>query len=142
VKFLLDTDHISIWQGRSGAEYAVLVNHLAQHPTADVVLCIISFHEQAVGCHALINRARNALELQRGYDLLQRVLAGFSAAPVLAFDAAAGVTFDRLRANRVRISTMDLRIAAVALSRGLVVVTRNVSDFTKVPGLVTEDWTK
>ncbi|WP_292769159.1 hypothetical protein [Nostoc sp. NOS(2021)] len=54
----------------------------------------------------------------------------------------------RLRSQRVRLSTMDLRIVAlaqppggIAISRNLVLLTRNVSDFSKVPGLVREDWT-
>ena len=46
-----------------------------------------------------------------------------------------------LRRQGVRISTMDLRIAAIAISRNLVLLTRNVSDFSKVPGLIIEDWT-
>jgi tRNA(fMet)-specific endonuclease VapC len=61
--------------------------------------------------------------------------------PVIPFDAAAAAVFDGLVAQRVRVATMDLRIAAIALSRGMVLVTRNVSDFGKVPGLQTEDWT-
>lgn len=59
----------------------------------------------------------------------------------MAFDAPAAAVFDGLRAQRVRIATMDLRIASIALSRGLILLTRNVSDFSKVPGLVTENWT-
>jgi tRNA(fMet)-specific endonuclease VapC len=35
---------------------------------------------------------------------------------------------------------MDLRLAAVALENNLTVVTRNVRDFGRVPGLQTEDW--
>jgi tRNA(fMet)-specific endonuclease VapC len=60
---------------------------------------------------------------------------------VLPFDTAAISIYDTLRSQRVRIATMDLRIAATALSRGLTLLTRNVQDFRKVPGLVTEDWT-
>lgn len=46
-----------------------------------------------------------------------------------------------MRAKRVRISTMDLRIASIALSHNLIVLTRNEVDFRKVPGLSIEDWT-
>lgn len=36
---------------------------------------------------------------------------------------------------------MDLRIAAIAVSRNLVLLTRNVADFGKIAELRTEDWT-
>ncbi|WP_199331967.1 type II toxin-antitoxin system VapC family toxin [Anabaena lutea] len=57
------------------------------------------------------------------------------------FDAEAITIFDSLRRKKVRVAKMDLRIAAIAMSRNLVLLTSNVSDFSKVPGLVTEDWT-
>jgi tRNA(fMet)-specific endonuclease VapC len=60
---------------------------------------------------------------------------------VLPFDSNASLTFDGLVVQRVRIATMDLRIASIALSQGLTVLTRNARDFGKVPGLVTDDWT-
>ena len=43
---------------------------------------------------------------------------------------------------KVRIGTMDLKIAAIALVHEAVLITRNVSDFVKVPGLRAQDWTK
>jgi len=36
---------------------------------------------------------------------------------------------------------MDLRIAAISLANGLILLTRNLSDFAVIPGLVIEDWT-
>ena len=69
------------------------------------------------------------------------ILQAFLNAPVLPFDAAAGAALDGLRVRHVRIAAMDLRIAAIALSRNLVLLTRNERDFSRVPGLRTEDWT-
>ena len=37
---------------------------------------------------------------------------------------------DNLRVQRVRIATMDLRIAATALSRGLILLTRNLGEIS------------
>lgn len=140
MKFLLDTDHLSILQKQSGPEYAALSARMALHPLADFALCIVSFHEQVLGCHTYLSRARTSADVLRGYNLLDRVLDAFAAAQVLPFDAAAAGVLDGLPGN-LRLATMDLRIASIALSRGLVLLTRNVRDFGKVPGLITEDWT-
>jgi tRNA(fMet)-specific endonuclease VapC len=73
--------------------------------------------------------------------MFDRVLSAFAAAEVLAFDANASIVFDGLVAKRTRIATMDLRIASIALSQGMTLLTCNTRDFSKVPGLVIEDWT-
>ncbi len=139
MKYLLDTDHISILQRRSGPEFAVLSARISRESRADLGLSIVSFHEQVLGCHAFINRSRDVV---RGYDMLVRALRQFAAAPIVTFDESARVVFDGLGPQRLRIGTMDLRIASIALSRGLILLTRNSADFAKVPDLAMEDWTR
>ncbi|WP_036485930.1 type II toxin-antitoxin system VapC family toxin [Myxosarcina sp. GI1] len=141
MRYLFDTDHISLLQRRSGIEFTRLTIRIGQYSSADFALSIVSFHEQVLGAHNFINRARTNIDTIRGYTLLLEILQGFASAPVLPFDAEASAIFDKFRGQRVRVSTMDLRIAAIAMSRNLVLLTRNVSDFSKVPELVTEDWT-
>lgn len=142
MKYLLDTDHISVLQRRSGPEFAKLSARVSREPRADLGFSIVSFHEQVLGCHAYINRARNVGDVVRGYDMLVRALRQFAAAPVVTFDDRARVVFDGLGSHRLRVGVMDLRIASIALSGGLVLLTRNAADFTRVPGLVIEDWTQ
>lgn len=141
MKYLLDTDHISFLQRGVGPDFALLSLHLSQHPVSDIALSIISFHEQALGGHALVNRAKTIAEVIRGYALYNAILQSYLIAIVLPFDAPAAAIFQSLEASKLGIKTMDLRIAAIALSRGLILVTRNGRDFAKIPGLVIEDWT-
>lgn len=141
MNFLLDTDHLSILQLGQGVEFNRLSPRIAARPVAELGVSIVSLHEQALGCHTYISRAKTAAEVLRGYDLLRRVLADFQAMPVVPFDTAASAVNDQLVRAKIRIGTMDLRIAATALSRGLILLTRNVRHFGQVPGLVTEDWT-
>ncbi len=74
--------------------------------------------------------------------MLSRIIQMFSKGPVLPSDEAAISVYDDLSKQRLRVGTMDLRIAAIALSRDLTLLTRNVGDFGKIPGLRTEDWTR
>ena len=61
---------------------------------------------------------------------------------MLDFDEAAAAKFEDLQRLRLRIGTMDLKIAAIAVSRGATVLSRNLKDFGRVPGLKAEDWTR
>ena len=138
---MLDTDHISFLQRRSSSEFSQLAFRMAQHPISDFALSVISFHEQVIGTHSFINRAQTNTDLARGYTLLLETLNGFTKAPVLPFDSKAIAIFDQMRTQKVRVATMDLRIAAIAISNNLVLLTRNTGDFSKVPNLIIEDWT-
>jgi tRNA(fMet)-specific endonuclease VapC len=141
VKYLLDTDHISILQRQASPEYAVLSARMAQHQPDDFAFSIISFHEQVIGCHTYLSQARNSADLGRGYRMLGQVITDFAAATVLPFDDPAAAGYDGLSSSRLRVAAMDLRIAAIALSRWLTLLTRNARDFGCVPGLVFENWT-
>ena len=63
---------------------------------------------------------------------------------ILPFDASAAVVYGRVRAELEaagnQIGEADTRIAAIALSHGLIVVTGNVRHFSRVPDLPIENW--
>jgi tRNA(fMet)-specific endonuclease VapC len=63
---------------------------------------------------------------------------------VLAFDRRAARIFGTLKADLERAGTPlaepDLRIAAIAISHQLTLVTRNVRHYGRVPDLTVENW--
>ncbi len=61
---------------------------------------------------------------------------------VLDFDAAAAADFGRIKIalRKAPIGPLDMLIAAHARSRGLVVITGNVGEFQRLPGLEVENW--
>ena len=64
----------------------------------------------------------------------------FAAWDVMPWTTAAADVLNDLRRQRVRIGTMDLKIASIALSLGAKLLSRNLRDFQQVPGLHVEDW--
>lgn len=139
--FLLDTDHLAILQRRSEPDCGRLRQRMSRHDRIDFCLSIVSFHEQVLGANAYIAQAKNRQAILRGYELLDQSLLDFDRFRVLPFDDRSAVMFDDLRRQRVRIGTMDLRIAAIALSNEATLLSRNLADFGRVPQLRVEDWT-
>lgn len=94
-----------------------------------------------LGSHTYINRARNLNDVVKGYEIMTRIVTNFKVLPLISFDANAATTFERLQSQQIQLAKMDARIASIALSRGLILLTRNHRDFSKVAGLLIEDWT-
>jgi tRNA(fMet)-specific endonuclease VapC len=141
MKYLLDTDHLSILQRQAGRDFSNLSMRMTQYPLSDFAVSTVTFHEQMLGCHAYINRARNPDDVVKGYTMMARLVTDFKVLPLISFDAGAATTFDQLQSQRIQLAKMDARIAAIALFRRLILLTRNHRDFGKVSGLPIEDWT-
>jgi tRNA(fMet)-specific endonuclease VapC len=62
----------------------------------------------------------------------------------LPFDDRAAEEYGRIRAHLLLqgtpIGPNDMLIAAIALANGLTLVTHNTKEFSRVPGLMLEDW--
>lgn len=142
MKYLLDTDHLSVIQKSTGQDYKYLSARMAQIPISDFGISIVTVHEQFLGSHTYISRTRNAQDLVKGYEFMTRLVKNIKTIPVAPFDDSASILFDNFQSQGVKVATMDLRIAAIACSRRLILLTRNYRDFVKVPGLRIEDWTQ
>ena len=85
-----------------------------------------------------------ACKSQRVAENQEHLHAFFNDLPSLPFDDASARHFGEIRATLARqgnpIGPYDLQIAAITLSHGLTVVTDNVGEFSRVPGLRIENW--
>jgi tRNA(fMet)-specific endonuclease VapC len=99
-------------------------------------LCIssITFAELVYGAEKSAGPAQNSAEVDQLATRLQ----------VLAFDDRAAAHSAEIRANLERrgvpIGAYDLLIAGHGRSQGLIIVTGNLREFSRVEGLRAEDW--
>lgn len=142
MKSLFDTDTLSVWQWDTMPDAGVLRLRLDDLADGDIGVSVVTIHEQANGCHAQLNRAKTGRDLVVGYTLFDKLVQSLLKFPVVRFDDAAAAMQGVLQALKTGVKPMDLRIAAIALATNLTLVTRNVSDFTRVPNLKIEDWTR
>ena len=132
--YLLDTDILSNLVKRTPS--TALVAKLASVPREAQFTSSITLGEMVYGAYRMPEYTNLFLER------LDRVL--LPNLSVLPFDVAAAHRYGEMRAELERRGTplgeADLRIGAIALTRGLTVVTGNVRHFQRIPNLSVENW--
>jgi len=133
----LDTDILTLYQNGHSA----VRQHVGRRGPGELAITVISVEEQLSGWYRRLRQAKKPDQLARIYQRLATTVASLAGLPILSFTEPAISRYDGLRALKLNIRKMDLRIAAIALEHGAVLVTRNRGDFERIPGLTIEDWT-
>ena len=137
ILYVLDTDHLSlILRG-----HPKIRERLTAIPPEQIAITIITVEEQLRGRLAQLSKARSGDARSVAYRYLRKAVNDLARLNVLDYDAASDRIYGELRQQRVRVGSQDLRIAAIALANNCNLVTRNYSDFSKVPSLIIDDWT-
>ncbi|HVC97950.1 MAG TPA: type II toxin-antitoxin system VapC family toxin [Pirellulales bacterium] len=129
MNFLLDTDTCSAHMRRP----AKLAHRFIQY-TGQLAISTVTLAELYAGAykHSQTNRLLGLIA-----DLLQEV-------QVVDFDSVCAEKFGQVRGTLLQkgitVPTTDLMIAAAALVQNLTLVTHNVADFQRIPGLRLDDW--
>lgn len=135
--YVLDTSLVGFAQ----QQHPVYESHAQSLPDGTpVVTTIITVGEDLSGWLPACRRAPNGAERVKAYARLQRAQEFYQRLGCLPFDDTAAVIFEQLRAQKIRIGTNDLAIAAITLSVSGILVTQNIVDFQRVPNLPCEDW--
>jgi len=134
--FVLDTDMLTLLQRGD----ATVGDNVDLHDEDDLTISVITVEEQLSGWYSVIRQAKTKEKLARAYSQLATCVESLSDLRVLPFDEACIDRFEALRELRLPVKFMDLRIAATVLEFGGTLVTRNVRDFSQVPGLAIADW--
>ncbi len=107
---------------------------LATLQPADVVTCSIVRSE-------LLHGAEKYGDRNRRVAIVNQTLAPYQS---LAFDDEDAVEYARIRHNLetagLVIGPYDLQIAAISVRYGLTLVTSNIGEFSRVSGLLVENW--
>lgn len=124
----------NVWIRYLNPQPSPVKSHFLQYPADRIFLCDIVKAELYFG-------AFKSTRCDENLALLDELNKGFCSLP---FDGNAARHYGRIRAELTRAGTpigpYDFLIAAIALSRRLILVTHNTKEFSRVPGLNLEDW--
>jgi tRNA(fMet)-specific endonuclease VapC len=138
---LIDTDHTTFLKYPESERGRRFIGRLEAVPESEVVgVAIVTIEERMRGWLAAIAKERTAMRQVVGYRELTRLFEFYQEFEIVPFDEAAAQQFDHLRGQHLRLGTMDLKIAAIALAQNAVLLSANQRDFERVPGLRVENW--
>ncbi|MBO3461336.1 MAG: PIN domain-containing protein [Aetokthonos hydrillicola CCALA 1050] len=133
--YILDTDHLSLY----GRNHPILIPKLLA-AKIQLTTTAINVEEQLRGRLAQVAEAREGFVQSNAYQRLVETVMLLSEFNVLTYDEKSQEIYQNFRAQRIRIGTQDLRIASIVIANKGILLTRNLRDFEKVPGLTIQDW--
>lgn len=139
---LLDTDHLTVLMYPESEQHDRLSERMRTSTDSDFATTIINAEEMLRGWLAEINRRPTPQQQIPAYERLLKLLAFLRPFKLIALDEQAATEFDRLRKAKVRIGSMDLKIASITLVHDALLLSANLRDFEKVPELRAENWLK
>ena len=137
---LLDSDHLTVLKYRGSERFVRLTERLNAVAGDPVGTTIVNIEEQMRGWLASLAKERSVARQVPAYRELAALFDFFNRFHVAPFTEDAATRFQDLRAGGVRIGTMDLKTACIALGHHALLLTANRKDFEKVPGLHFENW--
>jgi tRNA(fMet)-specific endonuclease VapC len=142
VIYILDTDVFTLAELPDSPAYSRIHTRVLQLQSQDrIVTTIVTYEEQTRGWLAYAAKSHEVAHQIKAYSRLNKHLHAYLGFEVLDFDAAAAREFDRLRFLKIPVGSLDLKIAAIAISQNATLLSRNLKDFRKIPHLRVEDWT-
>ncbi len=139
--FLLDSDHLGLLQRQRGEAFERLEARIQRVSETELYIPIIAFHERMKGWSAYLAKTSTESEVIFAYGKFREILADFASVQLLDYSVSASAVYQQLIKQRIRVGTMDLRIAAIAIDAGFTLLSCNSVDFERIPGLKVEDWT-
>lgn len=136
--FIHDTDIFSLLT----TKYPEVVRRVNAQTAAPCAITVITVEEQVSGWYSFLRKATRPDQIEFAYQSLGESVMHLARLPIVPYPQAAIDRYEILRKQKLNVRANDLRIAAIALELGAVVVTRNVRDFTRVPSLLVEDWSQ
>jgi len=135
--YILDTDILTLLQEGN----PIVKQHVVSHRRQEIAITIISVEEQLTGWYTKIRRTKKPSLLAQAYERLTRNVRYLAELPtIISFTESAILRFEQFRALKLNVPSQDLRIAAITLEHGGILVSRNLRDFQRVPNLLVEDW--
>jgi len=136
--YLFDDDSLS----HLHAGNANIISRLESLQDDEIAITIITKVEILRGRIDYLLKAFSGVDLLKAQALFSQTEILLNQLPIISIDKNVASEFERLQSiSKIRkIGRADLLIASITLSKGAILVTRNLRHFRQIPNLLVENW--
>ena len=111
-------------------------------PPEDLVLSAITIDEALTGWYSKIRKERHPERIESAFQSLIDTTIALNDFVLINYSTTSILRYESLKKLKLNVGGNDLRIAAIALEHNATVVSANLRDFSRVPELKVEYWSR